>query len=319
MAYYQPDEVARVKEIDLLTYLQNYEPDELVHFSRNTYTTRAHDSLKISNGMWYWFSRGIGGKSALEYLIQVREKTFLEAMEILTGKRIEYTSPTIKRVERNKLILPKKSQDFNIAKRYLLSRGISENIIDECIDKGLIYQQLQNNNVVFVGFDESNIPKYAGIRGTNLSRYMHDAYGSDKTYSFRLVPKETNNSIHLFESAIDLLSYATIKELNNSNWYDETLIALSGIYQPSGNINESKIPVAISHYLEKNPTVNTIYLHLDNDSAGRNATKALEIKLKNKYKIIDDPPLIGKDYNDYLCSIKNINYKSKYERKSEER
>ena len=319
MAYYQPEEVARVKEIDLLTYLQNYEPDELVHFSRNTYTTRSHDSLKISNGMWYWFSRGIGGKSALEYLIQVREKTFLEAMEILTGKRIEYSSSIIKRVERNKLILPKKSNDTTIAKQYLVNRGISESIIDECIDKGLIYQQLQNNNVVFIGYDENNIPKYAGIRGTNLSRYMQDAYGSDKTYSFRLVPKEKNNSIHLFESAIDLLSYATIQELNNSNWYEETLIALSGIYQPSDNINESKIPIAVAHYLEKNPNVNTIYLHLDNDSAGRNATRALKIKLGDKYKIIDDPPMIEKDYNDYLCYIKNINYKKNYERKSEER
>ena len=39
-----------VKRMDLLTYLKNYEPYELVHFSGNTYTTRTHDSLKISNG-----------------------------------------------------------------------------------------------------------------------------------------------------------------------------------------------------------------------------------------------------------------------------
>ena len=59
MAYYQPDEIKKAKEMDLYTYLKNYEPDELVHFSRDTYMTRTHDSLKISNGMWYWFSRGI--------------------------------------------------------------------------------------------------------------------------------------------------------------------------------------------------------------------------------------------------------------------
>ena len=68
MAYYQPEEIRKAKEMDLYTYLKNYEPDELVHFSRDTYMTRTHDSLKISNGMWYWFSRGIGGKAALEYL-----------------------------------------------------------------------------------------------------------------------------------------------------------------------------------------------------------------------------------------------------------
>jgi len=60
MAYYQPEEIRKAKEMDLYTYLKNYEPDELVHFSRDTYMTRTHDSLKISNGKWYWFSRGIG-------------------------------------------------------------------------------------------------------------------------------------------------------------------------------------------------------------------------------------------------------------------
>lgn len=50
MPYIPPQVVQEVKRIDLLTYLKNYEPYELVHFSGNTYTTRTHDSLKISNG-----------------------------------------------------------------------------------------------------------------------------------------------------------------------------------------------------------------------------------------------------------------------------
>ena len=57
--------------MDLLTYLKNYEPHELVHFGGSTYCTREHDSLKISNGKWCWFSRGIGGKTALDYLINL--------------------------------------------------------------------------------------------------------------------------------------------------------------------------------------------------------------------------------------------------------
>lgn len=42
----------------------------------NVYCTREHDSLKISNGKWYWWSRGIGGVSALDYLIKVKEYSF---------------------------------------------------------------------------------------------------------------------------------------------------------------------------------------------------------------------------------------------------
>ena len=59
MPYVAPEVVQRVKQIDLLTYLKNYEPYELVHFSGNTYTTRTHDSLKISNGKWMCNRNGI--------------------------------------------------------------------------------------------------------------------------------------------------------------------------------------------------------------------------------------------------------------------
>lgn len=83
MPYIPPSVVQEVKRMDLLTYLKNYEPYELVHFSGNTYTTRTHDSLKISNGKWMWWSQRTGGRSALDYLIKVRGYSFLEAVELL--------------------------------------------------------------------------------------------------------------------------------------------------------------------------------------------------------------------------------------------
>lgn len=86
MPYISPEVVAKAREMDLLTYLRNYEPNELVHFGGNTYCTREHDSLKISNGKWYWFSRGIGGYTALDYLIKVKEMPFMEAVETIMGR-----------------------------------------------------------------------------------------------------------------------------------------------------------------------------------------------------------------------------------------
>ena len=58
MSYVDPQTVEKAREMDLLTYLQNYEPNELVRLSDGTYCTRTHDSLKISNGKWMWWSRG---------------------------------------------------------------------------------------------------------------------------------------------------------------------------------------------------------------------------------------------------------------------
>ncbi len=85
MPYIAPEIIMEAKRMDLLTYLKNYEPHELVRFAGNTYTTRTHDSLKISNGKWMWWSQGIGGKSALDYLVKVKGLSFLEAVETIMG------------------------------------------------------------------------------------------------------------------------------------------------------------------------------------------------------------------------------------------
>ena len=317
MAYYPPDLVAKAKEMDLLTYLKNYEPDELVPFARGTYMTRTHDSLKISNGMWYWFSRGIGGKSALEYLIKVRDYTFLEAVETILNQR-KISAPIIyhqrEKVKNLLLILPKKNENNNKVITYLTERGIDKDIILECIDNNLIYEDTPNHNVVFVGYDKNNTPRYAGVRATNSSRYMKDAYGSHKAFSFKLDSLNTSNEVHLFESAIDLLSYATIQKYKNKEWYNDNLLSLAGVYQPAKKIDESKIPLALNYYLNQNQNIKKIYLHFDNDSAGRIATMALKTILPKQYEVIDEPPLIGKDFNDFLCASKGINYKKKYEK-----
>ncbi|MBR1936736.1 MAG: DUF3991 and TOPRIM domain-containing protein [Bacilli bacterium] len=318
MAYFTPEQISRAKEIDLLTYLQNYNPDELVYESRNTYHTRTHDSLKINNGMWYWFSRNIGGKNALEYLIQVEEYKFTDAVShLLNQKGLEkrYIPKQIltEKEKIDRLDLPKKASNNYKIMSYLQSRGISKNIIDECINKGYIYQEYPKNNVVFVGFDEENNPRYAGVRGTNSSRYMHDAYGSDKAYSFKLKSVVKNNSVHLFESAIDLLSYATFKELKNEKWDEENLLSLAGIYSPGKDILNSKVPKTVSTFLKNNSNVDTIYIHFDNDTAGRIATQALINSFSESYKIINDPPKSGKDFNDYLCDFLQINRHKCYE------
>lgn len=51
----------------------------------NHYQLRDHDSLKITapDGKWFWFSRGFGGHTALDYLIKVRDIPFGEAVSTL--------------------------------------------------------------------------------------------------------------------------------------------------------------------------------------------------------------------------------------------
>ncbi len=58
-------------------------------------------SLKISNGKWIWWSRGIGGRSALDYLIKVKGYSFLEGKLLFYASNIFYISrKTPKMVQR---------------------------------------------------------------------------------------------------------------------------------------------------------------------------------------------------------------------------
>lgn len=311
MPFIPPEVIMEAKRMDLLTYLQHYEPHELVKFSGNTYTTRTHDSLKISNGKWMWWSQGIGGYTALDYLVKVKGYSFLEAVETIMGGKValptEYCKP--QKETPKTLRLPPKSPSTNVATEYLFGRGIDIEIINSCIQKGLIFESLPYHNVVFVGKDENGKPRYAAYRATNNSRLMGDASGSDKHYSFCL-NGSNKSDVHLFECAIDALSFATITKLNGGNWKEQNLLSLAGVYAPKENIRESKIPIALSGYLERSPEIKRIYVHFDRDKVGRKATEALQILLSDKYEVVDSPPEYGKDFNDFLCSKLGI-YKQK--------
>ena len=250
MAYYSQRAINEAKQMDLLTYLQRYEPNELVRIGAKTYTTRTHDSLKISNGMWMWWSRGIGGRSALDYLMRVKGFTFIEAVSQIANDESKMQRPFEKPVKKEKiLVMPKRAEDNEIIMEYLKRRGINDNVISFFIEQGLVYQSVPMNNIVFVGCDEDNKPRYAGMRGTDNCRYLGDAAGSDKAFPFRLVNKD-ETKIHIFEGAIDLLSYATLLDEQGSDFKNQSLVSLSGIYNPSKNMKDSKLPIGLMNTLE---------------------------------------------------------------------
>ena len=145
MPYVDAQAVDKAREVDLLTYLQNYEPQELVKISGDNYCTRTHDSLKISNGKWYWWSRGIGGYSALDYLIKVRGLRFSRAVETIVGRCAAEPPVFVKHKEQSQprvLLLPDKSASNNVIIRYLCGRGIDRQIIRACIAEGKVFESL---------------------------------------------------------------------------------------------------------------------------------------------------------------------------------
>ena len=303
MSKYIPKEIVKqAKKIDLLTYFMNNNPSELVKKGANTYSLKTHDSVIISNGLWHRFSTNEAGKTAVDYLIKVEKMTLQEAVSSVLNRNItNYIMPeNTNNNEPKRIVIPEKAVTNKAVIDYLKNRGIDEDIINYCIENNVIYQEKGTNNVVFLGYDNEHNIKYAGCRSTNEKRIMRDAKGSSKEFSFRLLSKINNNSLHIFESSIDLLSYATLLKIKGYDYHNQNLLALAGVYQSSKNIEEAKVPIAVQKFLDENQNIQDIVLHFDNDRAGRDATKALIIAL-NRYNIYDIPAPYGKDINDYLC------------------
>ena len=302
MPYVSADAIQQARDMDLLTYLQNYEPGELVHVSGNTYCTREHDSLKISNGKWYWFSRGVGGKSALDYLMKVKDYSLPDAVEAIAGHGA--VEPSIlyrpKQDRHKELRMPELTEWPSQAGAYLRSRGISPKVVQYCAENSLLFETVKYHNAVFVGYDKDGKARYASMRGT-LGNYKGEVTGSDKRYSFAIEGDPNNPNVHVFEAAIDLLSFATLKLMREEDWNDEHLVSLAGVFQTK---RTGVVPVALERFLNEHHDITTVHLHLDNDEVGRGAAEGIMLGLPDKYTVLDEPPAFGKDMNEMLQIIR---------------
>lgn len=302
--YVTPEMIEEARRLDLLSYLKSYEPQELVKCGSGEYCTREHDSLKISHGKWFWWSKGIGGVSALDFLIKVRGNDFITAVETLSGKAaIMKPMTTEKPKEKFKsLFVPRHNHECKTVRKYLEKRGIDDEIIDFYIAMELIGEDSENGYALFFGNDESGTHKQCSVRATDGKMFKKDVAGSDRNYSFHSDSVSGSTTLRVFESAIDMMSFATLMKRAGRNFRGENLMSLSGVYMPNKNLSESKVPIALLRILEMNPSINTVYLHLDNDRAGSEGSKGIIAVLGDKYRIKYVPPEAEKDFNDFLLA-----------------
>ncbi|HWR18844.1 MAG TPA: DUF3991 and toprim domain-containing protein [Clostridia bacterium] len=290
------EQITEAKKHDLLTYLQLYEPDELVHVSGDAYCTRSHDSMVINNGMWYWRSRGIGGKTALDYLIKVQGYSFVDAVEKLCGISLSYSdtahqiAPAINvNQEKRPFSLPAANFTSNVVIDYLCNkRGLPKEVVLSLISKKLIYESREHHNAVFVGHDKTGIPRFATIRGCYDKPFKKDVEGSNKAIGFSIPARDpAADMICVFESAIDAISFGV---LNRSTSGCAHFLSLGGVS-----------PLALDHYLSEHPHIKRVVMCLDNDKGGRKATEKIKVSLEARdYEVDDMPPRNGKDYNEEL-------------------
>lgn len=305
-----PEQIAKAREMDIVTYLNTYEPGELVHVRGDVYTTRTHDSLKISErtGKWKRWSTGDGGHTALDFLTDVRGMSFQEAVRFLSGT--EYTPAPVREPQKAKeppaFSLPKPHTDTGRVISYLIARGIEPQLIGYCISKGHLYEDAKWHNCVFVGVDNGGIPRNAMLRSSSSkSTFLREWEGSDKRFSFSVITNQNAKTVCLFESCIDLLSYITLATMRQEEWRGINYVSLNGIYFSREDGQQSTPPQALEQYLFEHPGTKELRLCLDNDFAGHKCVKLLQSLYAQQYAIVPDLPK-EKDYNAQLMAEKGI-------------
>jgi hypothetical protein len=197
--------------------------------------------------------------------------------------------------ERPVFRLPKKSPNNDNLIRYLLTRGISQDIIERCIEDGILYENryLCSPACVFVGRDDDGKAKFANIRGID-TEIKRDVAGSDKAYSFSLPAQDaTSKSLTVFESPIDALSHLTLGELDG--WEQGCWrLSLAGTAS-----------VALESFLKRHDQINRVILHMDGDEAGITGAARIKSLIESDIHFshvrVSVKPVRGnKDYNERL-------------------
>ena len=272
---YTKEQIDRANQTDLVSFLQAQ--GEQLERAGQEYRWKRHDSLTVRENRWYRHSQSKGG-GPIDFVMEFYGKSFLEAVEMLIGERGEAPPPVYLQFR-----LPPKSPDNQTARNYLTAaRRIDEDVSGFFFSCGDLYEEAAHHNAVFVGRDESGIPRYAHQRGTAGS-FRLDVKGSDKAFNFCY--RGEGERLFVFEAPIDLLSFLC---LFKKDWQKQSYLALGGVGEK-----------ALLRFLSDRPNIKTVYLCLDSDEAGNDACSRLVKLVPEGYTVHRLIPLF-KDWNKVL-------------------
>lgn len=306
-------------------------------------STVEHDSIVIyeDDNTYHRYSNGNGGdavafmmefsgidESDLNKHDQVNECIRILEQRLKINPELAVQQVRYKR-EKPKFVMPEKADTNRKVRDYLCrTRGIEERIVDKWIHEGLLFQEAgRYGNCVFVSRDENGKPVYGVKRSADPKRkFVVDVEGSDYSQGFFIKGKldyytkvsdnfaSEHSSLFVTEAVIDLMSLQSLylrrrdyelrqqgkldcdpedyeNRFLNSNWY-----SLNGCRKYDGLLNT----------IASHEGIKDIFLALDNDEAGRNASKAIKEEIQKRFpdrKIdvsIRVPPTEGRDWNDEL-------------------
>ena len=225
--------------------------------------------MTIRGNEWYDHAEEKGG-TAISFVQRYYSVGYAEAVSTLLGDGLGVTYPTHseKQIEVKPFALPPASKNMHRVFAYLCkTRSIDRDVVSAFAKAHLVYEDAEYHNAVFVGIGGDGTPRHAHKRSTNSEgkSFRQNVEGSDPKHSFNYTG--TDGSLYVFEAPIDLLSYIS---LYPSDWQAHSYVACCG--------------TSIQSVLEqlRRQDIDSVYLCLDNDSAGQKAAQRMEAELSER-------------------------------------
>ena len=197
----------------------------------------------------------------------------LSDLEKLPARSPPMSSPP-KQEEPKHLEIPPAYKDMRRVFAYLCqTRGIAPEVVSTFARKGLIFEDENHHNAVFVGRDEQGEIRHLHARGTLTgSHFRQTLPGSQGEFSFHW--QGASGKLYAFEAPVDMLSYIS---LHPEGWQNHTYVALCQIGE--------------------------VTLCLDSDEAGHNAARRIAGELLREWNVTVSATFPSqKDWNDELLA-----------------
>lgn len=256
--HFTDEEVKRANSVNLIELAQQY-GYRLENGGRKAFHVQKSGGLYIfkqSNRFYHWANDEKGGP--IDFVMKQENITYPEAAAKLIGEsfttHIMDTADKCVKQDKEQIILPEKAHNFKKVYWYLITiRGIDPEIVSALMNEKKVYQEAKYGNCVFIGYDETNIPKFCSMRGTYGDKaFKIDAVNSDKGYPFVIEGK--SNLLFVCESPIDAMSHASFAKLYGNDWRQDHRISLGCTWDG-----------ALERYLQWHPEIKKIVFSLDND------------------------------------------------------
>ena len=249
--------------------------------------------VSINGSEWYSQYELVGG-GAVNFVQKFFGLSYPDAIRSLLGKNAgeavigERKEPMIR--PKKPFELPEKHTDMRRVYGYLMhERMIDFQVLNRFVKEGLIYEDATHHNAVFVGVDGSGKPVHAHKRATSAkSDFKGNLDSSIAEYSFHF--NGSSEYLFVFEAPIDMLAYIS---MHKKGWDRHSYVALC-----------STADRAVIQMLKDNPSLKTVYLCLDNDSAGLLGCKRIAESIHGlgDYTIWRVPPNF-KDWDEDLKAL----------------